>query len=109
MEKISLNDFQKIDLRVGKIISCEKVEGTDKLYKLLVDLGDEKRTIVSGIADKYTPEDLNGQLIVVITNLEEKVIKGIKSEGMLLAVDDPENGPVLIVPLSQVKVGSKVR
>jgi len=109
MEKISLNDFQKLDLRIGKIISCEKIEGTDKLYKLLVDLGDEKRTIVSGIADKYTPEDLNGQLIVVITNLEEKVIKGVKSEGMLLAVDDPEKGPVLIVPLSQVKVGSKIR
>lgn len=109
MEKISLNDFQKIDLRVGKIINCEKIEGTGKLYKILVDLGKEKRTIVSGIADKYTPEDLNGQLIIIVTNLEEKTIKGVKSEGMLLAVDDEEYGPVLIVPLSQVKVGSKVR
>lgn len=109
MGKITLTDFQKIDLRVGKIINVEKIENTDKLYKIVVDLGNEKRTIVSGIADKYSPEELNGQLIIVVTNLEEKVIKGIKSEGMLLAVDDEETGPVLIVPLSQVKVGSKVR
>lgn len=108
MEKISFNDFQKLDLRVGKIIKVEKIKNTDKLYKIEIDLGSEKRTIVSGIADKYTPDELMGQLIVVVVNLEEKIIKGIKSEGMLLAVDD-ESGPVLIVPLSQVKVGSKVR
>ncbi|MEM0476380.1 MAG: methionine--tRNA ligase subunit beta [Candidatus Aenigmatarchaeota archaeon] len=108
MEKISFNDFQKLDLRVGKIIKVEKIKNTDKLYKIEIDLGSEKRTIVSGIADKYTPDELMGQLIVVVVNLEEKIIKGVKSEGMLLAVDD-ESGPVLIVPLSQVKVGSKVR
>lgn len=108
MEKISFNDFQKLDLRVGKVIKVEKIENTDKLYKLEVDLGSERRTIVSGIADKYTPDELMGQLIVVVANLEEKIIKGVKSEGMLLAVDD-ESGPVLVVPLSQVKVGSKVR
>jgi len=108
MEKISFNDFQKLDLRVEKIIKVEKIKNTDKLYKIEIDLGSEKRTIVSGIADKYTPDELMGQLIVVVVNLEEKIIKGVKSEGMLLAVDD-ESGPVLIVPLSQVKVGSKVR
>lgn len=108
MEKISLSDFQKIDLRVGKIIKVEKIENTDKLYKIEVDLGNEKRTIVSGIADKYTPDELMGQLIIIVANLEEKVIRGVESEGMLLAVDD-ESGPVLVVPLSQVKVGTKVR
>ena len=109
MGNISLEEFQKIDLRVAKIIRVEKIENTDKLYKIEIDLGTEKRTIVSGIADKYSPEELMGQLIIVITNLEEKIIKGIKSQGMLLAVDDPEQGPVLIVPLKQVQVGSKVR
>jgi len=109
MEKITIKDFAKLDLRVGKILRVEKIEGTDKLYKLEVDLGSEKRTIVSGIADKYSIEELEGQLIIVVANLEEKVIKGVKSEGMLLAVDDEEAGPVLVVPLTQVKVGSKVR
>ena len=104
---ISIEDFNKLDLRIGKIEEAEKIEGT-KLVKLLVNLGDSKKTIVAGIGEKYDIEELLGQLIVVVNNLEPKEIRGIKSEGMLLAVDS-ENGPVLIVPLEQVFPGSKVR
>ena len=104
---ISIEDFNKIDLRIGKIEEAEKIEGT-KLVKLLVNLGKDKKTIVAGIGEKYDIEELLGQLIVVVNNLEPKEVKGIKSEGMLLAVDS-ENGPVLIVPLEQVFPGSKVR
>jgi methionyl-tRNA synthetase len=106
---ISLEDFKKIDLRVAKILQAERVENSQKLIKLQVDLGEEeKRTIVAGIGEKYEPEELIGQLIVVVSNLEPKEIKGIKSEGMLLAVDS-KNGPVLIVPLEQVFAGEKIR
>jgi methionine--tRNA ligase beta chain len=105
---ISLEDFQKIDLRVAKILQAERVENSQKLIKLQIDLGGEKRTIVAGIGEKYEPEELIGQLIVVVSNLEPKEIKGIKSEGMLLAVDS-KNGPVLIVPLEQVFAGEKIK
>jgi methionyl-tRNA synthetase len=105
---ISLEDFKKIDLRVAKILQVEKVENSQKLIKIQADLGEEKRTIVAGIGEKYEPEELIGQLIVVVSNLEPKEIKGIKSEGMLLAVDS-KNGPVLIVPLEQVFVGEKIK
>jgi methionine--tRNA ligase beta chain len=105
---ISLEDFQKIDLRVVKILQAERIENSQKLIKLKVDLGEEKRTIVAGIGEKYEPEELIGQLIIIVANLEPKEIKGIKSEGMLLAVDS-KNGPVLIVPLEQVFVGEKIK
>lgn len=105
---ISLEDFQKVDLRVGKVLRAERIENSNKLIKLEVDLGDKKRTIVAGIGKKYNPEEIVGQLIIVVVNLEPKEIKGIKSEGMLLAVDS-QNGPVLVVPLEQVFPGEKVR
>jgi methionyl-tRNA synthetase len=105
---ISFEDFQKIDLRTAKILKAERVENSDKLVKLEIDLGNEKRTIVAGIGKKYEIEDLIGQLIIIVANLEPKEIKGIKSEGMLLAVDS-QNGPVLVVPLEQVFPGEKVR
>ncbi len=105
---IKLEEFQKCDLRIGKIEKAEKIENFDRLLKLEVDLGEEKRTIIAGIGENYEPEELLGQLIVLVVNLEPKEIRGFKSEGMLLAVET-KNGPVLIVPLSQVPPGSKVK
>ncbi|MCL5257784.1 MAG: methionine--tRNA ligase subunit beta [Patescibacteria group bacterium] len=109
---IGKEEFQKIDLRVGKIwvgkiLTVEEIEASDKLFKIKVDLGDEKRTIVSGIKKNYSAEELLGQLIVLIINLEPRQIRGIVSEAMLLAAAS-ESGPVLIVPLNQVRVGSKI-
>ncbi|MBI3588570.1 methionine--tRNA ligase subunit beta [Candidatus Micrarchaeota archaeon] len=84
----SFDDFSKIDLRVGKVIECEPVEGSEKLYKLTVRLGEETRTIASGIAQHYAPDELLGKRIIVIANLEPKTVMGIESRGMLLAAED---------------------
>ncbi len=106
---ITFEDFQKLDLRVGKITVAENVEGSDKLLRLLVDLGPEigERQIVAGIVQFYQPEDLIGQQIVVVVNLEPKIFKGLESQGMLLAADD--KGPVLLSPDKEVAPGTKVR
>jgi len=108
MENINFEEFQKIDLRVGKIIEAEKIEGTDKLLKLKVDLGEEKRQLVAGIAKFYQPEDLIGKEIVVVANLEPKILRGIESQGMLLAAD-VEGKPVLLKPDQEVPPGTKIR
>ena len=84
----SFEDFSKIELRVGKVMECEPVEGSEKLYKLTVRLGEETRTIASGIAQHYAPDELLGKKIILVTNLEPKTIKGIVSHGMLLAAED---------------------
>jgi methionine--tRNA ligase beta chain len=84
---ITLEEFKKLDLRVGKVIEAEKVEGSENLLKLKIDLGEEKRQIVAGIQKCYLPEDLIGKEIVVITNLEPRKIFGLENQGMLLAAD----------------------
>ncbi len=105
---ISFEDFQKIDLRVAKIIEAKRVEGSEKLLKLIVDLGNEKRQLVAGIAKYYRPEDLIGKEIVVVANLEPKKIMGIESQGMLLAAN--LNGePVILIPEKEVPPGTKVK
>jgi len=108
MENINFEEFQKIDLRIGKIIEAEKIEGADKLLKLKVDLGEEKRQLVAGIAKFYQPEDLIGKEIVVVANLEPKTLRGIESQGMLLA-GDVEGKPVLLKPDQEVPPGTKIR
>ncbi len=107
MENINFEEFQKIDLRVGKIIEAERIEGTDKLLKLKVDLGEEKRQLVAGIAKFYQPEDLIGKEIVVVVNLEPKTFRGIESQGMLLAAD-VEGKPVILKPDKEVPPGTKI-
>jgi methionine--tRNA ligase beta chain len=104
---INFEEFQKIDLRVGKIVESERVEGSEKLLKLKVDLGVEKRQIVAGIGKFYQPEDLIGREIVVVVNLEPKILKGIESQGMLLAADF-EGKPVLLRPDAEVPAGTKI-
>ena len=108
MENINFEEFQKIDLRIGKIIEAEKIEGADKLLKLKVDLGEEKRQLVAGIAKFYQPEDLIGKEIVVVANLEPKILRGVESQGMLLAAD-VEGKPVLLKPDQEVPPGTKIR
>ena len=105
---ISFDDFQKLDIRIGTIIEAEKVEGADKLLKLTVDIGDEKRTLVAGIAEDYKPEDIIGKQIPILTNLEPKKLRGIESQGMILAIVI-DNKAILLHPDKQVANGSKVR
>lgn len=106
---ISFEEFKKVELKIGKILEAEKVEGSDKLVKLQVDLGEEKRQIVAGIAQAYEPDKLIGREIVVVANLEPRNLKGIESQGMLLAADGKEAGPVLLSPEKEVPPGSEVR
>lgn len=105
---IKYEDFAKIELVVGEIKEAKKIEGSDKLLKLLVDVGTETLTIVAGIGKKYKPLNLIGKQVIVVKNLEPKKILNISSEGMLLAVDAVE-GPILIVPQKKTQPGNKVK
>jgi len=105
---ISFQDFQKLDIRIGEITSADKVEGTDKLIKMDIDFGSEQRQVVAGIAEAYSPEDLVGKKIPVLLNLEPRKIRGIESQGMILAADEAGN-PVLLHPDRAVSPGSIIR
>jgi len=109
MDYISYDEFKKMDIRVGTVRAVEPVPETDKLLKCTIDFGEESpRTIVSGIRE-YVPdyETLVGKQLLYIVNLEPRVIKGIESQGMLLAVG--EGAPTFIVPAEPVPPGSKIR
>ena len=115
MEEISLNDsipfadFQKIKLRVGEIISAEELPHSEKLLKLQVKIGEEKRQILAGIKKAYTREQLVGKKVVVVFNLEAKKLAGELSEGMILAASNEKEGPILLTPESTIESGAEVR
>ena len=106
---ILYDDFQKLDLRIAKILEAERIDGSEKLLKLLVDLGEEKRQIVAGIGKVYLPENLIGRQIVVIVNLEPRVLFGVESNGMLLAASDKGGNPVLLMPDKDIFPGAKIK
>ena len=105
---IKFEEFKKLDLRIAKITEAEEVEGSEKLLKLEVDLGGEKRQLVAGIRQFYSPQDIIGREIVVVANLEPRKLMGIESQGMLLAADI-EGRPVLLRPDEEVPPGNKIR
>lgn len=107
ISQIAIDDFAKVDLRVGQILTAEKVEGADKLLKFSIKVGEEERTIVSGIAKHYTPDELVGKEVIVVANLKPAKLRGIMSEGMLLCAVDGDK-VVLITPMVNVNSGSKV-
>jgi len=104
---ITIDDFAKLDLRVAKILECEKVEGSNKLLKLQLEVGSERRQVVSGIAKYYKPEDLIGKSVVLVANLKPVKLMGIESNGMILAASNDE-GLTIVTPLAEIKSGSKV-
>ena len=106
--EIVFDDFAKIDLKVGTIISAEKVEKADKLLKLEIDLGFEKRTVVSGIALHFSPDDIVGKQVVVVANLAPRKMRGIESNGMILMAEDGEGKLKFVAPDSVVNNGSGV-
>jgi methionyl-tRNA synthetase len=108
MTEIPFSEFQKLDLRIGKIISVEDVEGADKLYKIKVDFGNEERIAVAGLKNYYSPDDLIDKKFVFILNLERRKIRGIESECMIFAADDGKNIS-LLQPDKDMKEGSKIR
>ncbi|RYY30999.1 MAG: methionine--tRNA ligase subunit beta, partial [Chitinophagaceae bacterium] len=105
---IVYDDFGKIDLRVGKIVSAAKVEKADKLLKLEVDLGFEVRTIVSGIALHFSPEEIVGKQVVVVANLAPRKMRGIESNGMILMAEDSSGKLHFINPENDVEAGAGV-
>ncbi len=108
MEQITFDEFKRMDLRVGQILKAERVEGTQKLLKLEVDIGTEKRQMVAGVAEVYPPETLVGKRIIVVANLMPATIRGIESQGMLLAAD-LEGKPIIPLFEEDVPAGTKVR
>lgn len=93
---ISFDDFKKLDLRVAQILEAERVENSEKLIKLQIDLGDEKRQIVAGIGKFYSPGDLINKKIIVVANLEPRTLMGLESNGMLLAASNDDTISLLI-------------
>lgn len=105
---VAFDDFAKLDLRVGKVLECTKVPKADKLLQFLIDDGMGKRTIISGIAAWYKPEDLVGKQVCFISNLEPRKLRGIESQGMLLSVEDGDGTLSLIQPPKEVTPGSQI-
>jgi methionyl-tRNA synthetase len=105
---VSFEDFQKLDLRVGRIVSAEPVPKADKLLKLTVDIGQEQRTVVAGIATSYRPEGLVGKSIILVANLEPRTLRGVESQGMVLAAES--DGQIILAGFeAPVHPGSKVK
>ena len=116
---INIEEFQKLDIRVGTIVAAEKIEWSEKLLKLSVDLGDEQRQVIAGIGKSYEPVILIGKQIIMIANLEPRKfmlgprsssgeLGGLESQGMILAVSSSD-GPVLLVPEKPVLSGASVK
>ena len=105
---LKFGDFAKLDVKIGTVVKCQKVAGTDRLLKIIIDFGDKKKQVVAGFGFKYQPQDLIGKQVPVVINIQPAEIKGVKSEGILLAIDD-KGKPLLLLPEEKVSNGSKVR
>jgi len=105
---VSYDEFSKLDLRIAKIVSVEKIPGKSKIVKGVIDLGQEKREVIIGGAEYYQPENLIGKTVVVVANLESRKIAGINSNAMLLAAD-LDNKPVWLTVSEDVPVGTQIK
>lgn len=105
---ITFDDWSKIDIRTGKIVSAEKVEGSDKLIKMKVDFGSEERQIVAGLAQQYGAEELKGKKTIFLFNLEPKRLRGLESQGMILVANSGDGKYSLLVPEGDVPEGTKL-
>jgi methionyl-tRNA synthetase len=107
---ITIDDFVKVDLRVGTVVEAERVKGADKLLRLIVDLGFEKRQVVAGIAKAYEPEKLVGRKVVVVANLQPRKLRGLESNGMIVAASiGPEDTPVLVGFHEEISNGARLK
>ena len=115
---ITIDDFSKLEFKIGTVLEASDIEGSEKLLKLIVDLGEEKpRQILSGIKQWYAPEDLVNKQFVFISNLEPRMMMGLESQGMILAAEGPSSAeasdgqgkPIPLVPQEKVPNGSKIR
>ena len=105
---ITFDDFMRLDIRIGTVKAADKVEGADKLIRLELDCGGEHRQVVAGMAPTYTPEEFIGKQVPILVNLEPRKLRGVESQGMILAVD-VDGKPVMLIPDKEVPSGSLVR
>jgi methionyl-tRNA synthetase len=107
---ISIEDFAKVDMRVGEVKAAEHVPGASKLLKLMVDIGTEVRQLVAGLAEYYQPENLIGMKVVVVTNLQPRKLRGVESNGMIVAATVGAQGrPVLVTFKEDVENGARLK
>jgi len=105
---VSFDDFKKIDLRIARITEVQEHPNADRLYLIAIEIGDKQKQVVAGLKGHYSPEELKGKEVVVVDNLEPATIRGIKSEGMILAAQGDEK-IAIIVPEKEVKTGSLIK
>ena len=108
-ENVSFEEFSKMDIRIGTIVEAEKVPKTAKLLKLKIDTGIDQRTVVSGIAEYYKPEDIIGQQVSILVNLAPRNIKGIESQGMILMAENSKGELCFVAPEKAMENGGGVR
>ena len=108
---VSFSEWEKLDLRVGQITEIEEIENADKLYKLTIDIGkDNPRIVCAGIKENYSKKELKDKKIILFVNLTPRKIRGIESQGMILAAIDEENDKVILIsPEKNISIGSKIR
>lgn len=107
--EISFEEFQKLDLRIGKIIEANQIPGSRNLIKMTVDFGTEKRQAVAGLLQWYKPEDLTGKKCAFILNLQRRKLMGVESQCMVLAAEDSKGSVIVLQPEKDIEVGSKIR
>jgi methionyl-tRNA synthetase len=108
-KNVEFDDFMKLDIRVGTVLECEKVPKAEKLLQFKIDDGLGIRTIVSGIANHYNPEELIGKQVCFVANLAPRTLKGIVSEGMILSAEDFDGRSTVVMPEKEVEAGSEVK
>ncbi|MEM2479057.1 MAG: hypothetical protein QXE64_00205 [Candidatus Pacearchaeota archaeon] len=109
METISFDEWKRLKLKIGKIIEVKEHPNADKLYVLKVDLGDKKVELVAGLRQHYKPDELKGKLCIVFTNLQPATIRGIRSEGMILAAVNSDRSKIVLVgPEKEIELGSVI-
>ena len=106
---IAIGDFKKLNIVVGTIESVEEIEGSEKLYKFMINIGDETKQILGGLKLSYAPTDLLGKQVVVLANLEPRMLMGLESQGMILCASDSDNKPVILSPIKPVPSGSTIQ
>ncbi len=108
-QKISFQDFKQLELRVARVVEVRPLEGSEKLYLITLDLGQERCQVVAGLRPYYSVDELVGKEVILVANLEEKEIFGHLSQGMLLAADDGQGKVSLLVPDKPIKEGARIR
>jgi methionine--tRNA ligase beta chain len=109
MDLINIVDFQKLDIRVAEIKTVEEIPGADKLYKITADLGDGLRTLAAGIKLHYKPEELVGKKVIVLKNLEPRTVRGIESNGMILAASNEDRSQIIVLTVDKdILPGAKI-